>query len=171
MLAGVGKPDNHPVGIMFEIRVEGFGDGWPLAPCPVNCMDWCAQSLYGSHRGLLCQCLRNFTRGRVPTVCAGWWDITAARSIQDQERTGLAGTETKQEQQLTAFCWTQFCDSFYAPTRGCFSKNRDERYLDKDEMPCASLFLLTGPLSSLGFATTSSYKALCCRSVFVSYDV
>lgn len=30
MLAGVGKPDNHPVRIMFEIRVEGFGDGWPL---------------------------------------------------------------------------------------------------------------------------------------------
>ena len=56
--AGVGKPDNYPVRIMFEIRVKGFGGGGGVAFG--HSVESITQTdvlgaFTGSRRGLLCQ--------------------------------------------------------------------------------------------------------------------
>lgn len=59
ILAGVGKPDNHPVRIMFEIRVKGFGGvggGVAFGPSVESITQTDVLGAFtGSRRGLLCQ--------------------------------------------------------------------------------------------------------------------
>lgn len=68
ILAGVGKPDNHTVRIMFEIRVEGL---WVVAfghSVESTAGTDVHGAFAGSRGGLPCQCPHRFTWGRLPKL-------------------------------------------------------------------------------------------------------
>lgn len=78
---------------MSEIRGEGFGDGWPLGPLSSQLHGLvCLEPLVG-HTEASRANASIASHGEGCQQCV--LDVTTARFIQHQERTGLRGKEDK----------------------------------------------------------------------------